>query len=155
MAWWDHEEPKEEDMAKWNVLGVEEAQSDNVNHPKQIRRGEAIRAQMIKSDGGPASYYDFPPDWTTLNDYIEYKSGAQWGADSFHWGNITKAGCRWGDKEGTTKEYDAKKVVYSALRILRRLCGNKIVQDFLSELAKDPQFLTKKVDNEENNTDKT
>jgi len=94
----------------------------------------------IKSDGGPSPYYDFPPEWQTLNDYIEYKSEHQWGADSFHLANIAKAGCRWGDKDGTSKPYDAKKMVYSALRILRRLCGPKIVQEYLAELANDTQF---------------
>ena len=94
----------------------------------------------IKSDGGPSTYYDFPPEWTTLNDYIEYKSEYQWGADSFHLANITKAGCRWGDKDGTSKSYDSKKIVYSSLRILRRLCGAEEVQKFLKELLDDPQF---------------
>jgi len=101
---------------------------------------DKLDPSKIKSDGGPSSYYDFPPDWKTLNDYIEYKSEKQWGADSFHLANITKAGCRWGDKEGTTKVYDAKKIVYSALRILRRLCGKQVVRDFLQELLKDDQF---------------
>ena len=94
----------------------------------------------IKSNGGPSEYYDFPGDWKTLNDYIEYKSEHQWGADSFHLANITKAGCRWGDKNGTTKAYDARKIVYSALRILRRLCGKQSVRDFLEELLNDGQF---------------
>lgn len=94
----------------------------------------------VKSDGGPSEYYDFPPDWKTLNDYIEYKSEFQWGADSFHLANITKAGCRWGDKDGTSKLYDSKKIVYSALRILRRLAGASEVQKFLKELLQDDQF---------------
>lgn len=94
----------------------------------------------IASDGGPASYYDFPAAWQTLNDYIEHKSGSQWGADSFHLANITKAACRWGDKEGTTKAYDARKIVYSALRILRRICGPEAVQEYLKELQADKQF---------------
>lgn len=94
----------------------------------------------ITSDGGPASYYDFPAAWQTLNDYIEHKSGSQWGADSFHLANITKAACRWGDKEGTTKAYDARKIVYSALRILRRICGPEAVQEYLKELQADKQF---------------
>lgn len=94
----------------------------------------------IKSDGGPSSYYDFPDEWQTLNDYIEYKSEHQWGADSFHLANITKAGCRWGDKDGTSKSYDAKKIVYSALRILRRLEGASSVQDFLEDIKQDDQF---------------
>lgn len=96
--------------------------------------------QTVKSNGGPSSYYDFPPDWKTLNDYIEHKSEHQWGADSFHLANITKAACRWGDKDGTSKPYDARKIVYSALRILRRLCGREAVVVFLQELMRDEQF---------------
>jgi hypothetical protein len=99
----------------------------------------------IQSNGGPSDYYDFPPDWQTLNDYIEHKSEHQWGADSFHLANITKAGCRWGDKNGTTKDYDARKIVYSGLRILRRLCGREAVQSLLRELANDPQFRMEKL----------
>jgi len=94
----------------------------------------------ISSNGGPSEYYDFPPDWKTLNDYIEYKSEFQWGADSFHLANITKAGCRWGDKEGTSKLYDSKKIVYSALRIMRRLAGADEVQAFLRGVLEDEQF---------------
>lgn len=100
---------------------------------------DALQA-TVRSSGGPSSYYDFLSEWITLNDYIEYKSEWQWGADSFHLANITKAGCRWGDKEGTSKVYDAKKIVYSALRILRRLTGNKNVRAFLQELLNDEQF---------------
>jgi len=94
----------------------------------------------INSDGGPSTYYDFPPEWVTLNDYIEHKSESQWGADSFHLANITKAGCRWGDKEGTSKTYDARKIVYSALRILRRLGGTQSVRIFLQGLLEEEQF---------------
>lgn len=94
----------------------------------------------IESDGGPASYYDFHPDWQTLNDYIEYKSEYQWGADSFHLANITKACCRWGEKNGTTQDYDAKKIAYSALRILRRSQGKAGVQAFLKTLSESAQF---------------
>ena len=91
-------------------------------------------------DGGSSWYYVCLTDWKTLNDYIEYKSEFQWGADSFHLANITKAGCRWGDKDGTSKLYDSKKIVYSALRILRRLAGASEVQKFLKELLQDDQF---------------
>lgn len=92
------------------------------------------------SDGGPSTYYDFPGDWTTLNDYIEYKSERQWGADSFHLANITKAGCRWGGKGGTTKLYDAKKIIYSAARIIKRLEGNEGLRGYLNSLLEDEQF---------------
>jgi hypothetical protein len=92
------------------------------------------------SNGGPSSYYDFPAEWSTLNDYIEHKSIHQWKEHSFHLGNITKAGCRWGDKGGTTKEYDARKIVYSGLRILGMLKGKTAVKEYLMELLNDEQF---------------
>jgi len=92
------------------------------------------------SDGGPSDYYDFPSSWNTLNDYIEYKSDKQWGADSFHWGNVTKALCRWGDKDGTSLPYDAKKVIYSGCRVLARLSGKEKLRKYLQELLDDPQF---------------
>ena len=91
-------------------------------------------------DGGPSDYYDFPSSWNTLNDYIEYKSDKQWGADSFHWGNVTKALCRWGDKDGTSLPYDAKKVIYSGCRVLARLSGKEKLRKYLQELLDDPQF---------------
>lgn len=92
------------------------------------------------TDGGPSSYYDFPPSWTTLNDYIEYKSENQWGKHSFHLGNITKASCRWGDKEGTNLEYDSKKIIYSGLRILQQEVGQTVVREYLETLLNDNQF---------------
>lgn len=92
------------------------------------------------SDGGPSTFYDFPYEWTTLNDYIEHKSIHQWKEYSFHLGNITKAGCRWGDKYGTTKEYDARKIVYSGLRLLVMLKGKTAVMEYLLKLQQDPQF---------------
>ena len=95
---------------------------------------------VVISNGGPSGYYDFPESWITLNDYIEYKSEKQWGPDSFHLANITKAGCRWGDKAGATKPYDARKIIYSACRVLRRLAGNEEVRRYLFELLDDAQF---------------
>ena len=94
----------------------------------------------IKSDGGPANYYDFPESWTTFNDFIEHKSQTQWLGFSFHLGNIGKALCRWGDKDGTTEEYDAKKIIYSGVRVLKMLIGTKATRDYLQRLLDDPQF---------------
>jgi hypothetical protein len=94
----------------------------------------------IKSDGGPSSYFDFPASWTTFNDFIEHKSEHQWGKFSFHLGNIGKAICRWGDKSGTTEEYDAKKIIYSGVRILKMLIGARATRDYLQRLLDDPQF---------------
>jgi hypothetical protein len=97
----------------------------------------------IKSDGGPSSYFDFPASWTTFNDFIEHKSEHQWNKFSFHLGNIGKAICRWGDKNGTTEEYDAKKIIYSGVRILKMLIGAKATRDYLQRLLDDPQFKDK------------
>lgn len=94
----------------------------------------------IQTDGGPSDYYDFPASWTTFNDFIEYKSEAQWGKFSFHLGNIGKALCRWGDKSGTTTEYDAKKIIYSGVRVLKMIIGTEKTRDYLQRLLDDPQF---------------
>lgn len=94
----------------------------------------------IHSDGGPTDYYDFPASWTTFNDFIEHKSQTQWLGFSFHLGNIGKAICRWGDKNGTTEEYDAKKIVYSGVRILKMLIGIEATRQYLQRLLDDPQF---------------
>lgn len=102
--------------------------------------------QSIKSDGGPSSYYDFPKGYTTLNDIIEDKSKTQWLEHSFHLANIMKAAFRWGDKDGTTKEYDAKKMIYSAARILRNEAGEAELRDYMEGLLNDPQFNTEKKD---------
>jgi hypothetical protein len=96
--------------------------------------------KTIKSDGGPSNYFDFPASWTTFNDFIEYKSEAQWGKFSFHLGNIGKALCRWGDKDGTSIEYDAKKIIYSGVRVLRMIIGTEKTRDYLQRLLDDPQF---------------
>lgn len=94
----------------------------------------------IKSDGGPSAYYDFPEGAITLNDLIEHKSDTQWLGDSFHLSNITKAAWRWGDKEGTTKEYDARKFIYSGCRLLMKYAGVSAVRKTLQDLLDDPQF---------------
>ena len=92
------------------------------------------------SDGGPSDYYNFPKSWTTFNDFIEYKSETQWRGFSFHLGNIGKALCRWGDKDGTSIEYDAKKIIYSGVRVLRMIVGTERTRDYLQRLLDDPQF---------------
>jgi hypothetical protein len=92
------------------------------------------------SDGGPSGYYDFPESWTTFNDFIEHKSVTQWKGFSFHLGNIGKVLCRWDDKEGTTIEYDTKKVIYSGVRILKMIVGTQKTRDYLQKLLDDPQF---------------
>lgn len=95
---------------------------------------------VVVSDGGPASYYDFPESWTTFNDFIESKSQRQWKGYSFHLGNIGKAICRWGDKGGTTIEYDAKKIIYSACRVLKMIVGKDKLREYLNTILNDEQF---------------
>ena len=94
----------------------------------------------IESDGGPSAYYDFEPAWKTWNDFADYKSKAQWKEHSFHLGNVGKSICRWGDKGGTTKAYDARKIVYSGLRVLMMLEGKDAVTKYLEALLNDQQF---------------
>lgn len=94
----------------------------------------------IQSDGGPSTYYDFPTNATTLNDLLEYKGENQWLGDSFHLSNITKAVWRWGDKAGTTKDYDARKIIYSGCRLLMKYVGVQATRDALQKLLDDPQF---------------
>lgn len=94
----------------------------------------------IKSDGGPSTYYDFKDDWVTWNDLADYKSANQWGKYSFHLGNIGKALMRWGDKKGTSPNYDARKIVYSGLRVLVMMEGKARVQQYLDNLREDKQF---------------
>lgn len=91
--------------------------------------------------GGPSKYYDYPfNDWTTGNDMMEYFATEVWGAYSLHFKDIFKAGLRWGNKSGTTEEYDARKIVYSGLRLLGMISGKQAVADYLKELSEDKQF---------------
>ena len=88
-----------------------------------------------KPDGGPATYYDFPEGAITLNDLIEFKKM------SFHLGNIFKAVWRWGEKEGTSKEYDARKIIYSGARLLQQEAGVKSLRETLQKMLDDKQFM--------------
>lgn len=69
----------------------------------------------IKSDGGSTNYYDVPEGTKDLGDLVEYKNM------NFNVGNIFKAAYRLGEKEGTDKSYDLKKIIYFAQRELNRL----------------------------------
>jgi hypothetical protein len=95
---------------------------------------------MNKPDGGPASYYDFPPSAITLNDLLEHKGDTQWLGDSFHLSNVVKAAWRWGDKEGTSKAYDSRKLIYSGARLLMKYAGVEAVRKTLQSMLDDPQF---------------
>lgn len=89
---------------------------------------------IVVPTGGPAGYYDFPEGTITLNDLIEFKEMG------FHRGNIFKACWRWGTKSGTTKEYDARKIIYSGCRMLMKLVGVKDLRSTLEGILNDPQF---------------
>jgi len=69
----------------------------------------------VKSDGGSTTYYQIPEGATDLQDIIEFKKM------EFGLGNIFKACYRYGDKDGTSKRYDMKKIIYFAQRELARL----------------------------------
>ena len=97
---------------------------------------------VSKPDGGPAEYYDLPTDrpMNTLNDILEWKGDTQWLGDSFHLANVTKAGWRWGIKDGTTKAYDARKFIYSGARLLMKYVGVQELRKTLQNMLDDPQF---------------
>lgn len=99
-----------------------------------------IEALQSHADGGPQTYYDLPPDVVTLNDLIEYKSYNQWLGDTAHLFNIFKAAWRWGIKEGTSKEYDARKFIYSGARLLMHYAGVEETRKTLQKMLDDPQF---------------
>jgi len=93
-----------------------------------------------KSDGGPSTYYDFPTGWTTWNDLMEWKAVNQWGALSLHLKDVGKAFFRIGSKDDTTQEYDARKIIYSGLRLLGMIAGRDAMRAELLRLLDDPQF---------------
>jgi hypothetical protein len=99
-----------------------------------------IEGRPKKPDGGPSGYYDFPAGALTLNDLLEYKGDKQWLGDSFHLSNVVKAAWRWGDKEGTTKAYDARKFIYSGARLLLKYVGVEELRKTLQAMLDDPQF---------------
>jgi hypothetical protein len=92
--------------------------------------------------GGPAAYYNLPIKAVTLNDLIEYKGDCgDWaGGDAFHLGNLMKALWRFGTKEGTSKDYDARKFIYTGCRLLKKYAGNDAVRKTLQQVLDDPQF---------------
>ncbi len=93
-----------------------------------------------KSNGGPSSYYDFPQSAVTWNDVAEIKAVTQWGSFSYHMKDIGKAIMRFGAKEGTTNAYDARKIIYSGLRLLGMIEGKDAMRKELLDLLDDPQF---------------
>ena len=65
-----------------------------------------------KSDGGSTDYYHIPEGTRDLDDLIALKKM------SFRMGNIFKACYRLGQKEGTHREYDLRKIIFFAQREL-------------------------------------
>lgn len=126
-------------MAKWQLDTDSPMEIVNEYHKDRFDKGK----DKIKSDGGPSAYYDFPTNANTLNDLLEHKGEKQWLGDSFHLSNIVKAAWRWGDKEGTTKEYDARKFIYSGCRLLMKYAGVKAVRATLQAMLDDEQFKEK------------
>lgn len=97
-------------------------------------------SDVQKSDGGPSSYYDFPSGAVTLNDLLEWLGDKRWLGDSFHLGNIVKAAWRWGSKQGTERVYDARKILYSAARLIMKYAGVDSLRKTLQDMLDDPQF---------------
>lgn len=102
---------------------------------------EIVALTKFIPNGGSSPYYDFPfYKWTTVNDMVEYLSVEKWKETSWIFKDILKAVTRWGEKEGTTKDYDARKIIYYGLRLLRIVSGKKAVADYLKELSNNEQF---------------
>ena len=98
-------------------------------------------SNKVKPTGGPSSYYDFPySEWITTNDQMEYLAEHKWGKFGIHLKDIFKGLCRWGDKDGTSVEYDAKKIIYYGVRVLRMLVGVEKTREYLQTLLDDKQF---------------
>ena len=96
---------------------------------------------QVKPHGGATAYYDMPfADWCTSNDMMEYLAEHKWGRYGIHLKDIFKGLCRWGDKEGTTIEYDTRKTVYYACRVLKMMVGTTKMRQYLQELLDDKQF---------------
>jgi hypothetical protein len=68
----------------------------------------------IASDGGSTSYYELPVYAKELQDLIEHKQM------NFSVGNMFKALYRIGEKQGNSREYDLKKIIWYAERELKR-----------------------------------
>jgi hypothetical protein len=73
---------------------------------------DARRVDKITSDGGSTAYYFLPEGAKELLDLIEHKKM------TFGIGNIFKACYRFGEKSGTDKAYDLRKIILFAQREL-------------------------------------
>jgi len=103
--------------------------------------GEDAGSPYVKPHGGPQSYYDQPYEsWCTTNDQMEWLAEHKWGKYAIHLKDIFKGLCRWGDKEGTTVEYDTRKIIYYGCRVLMMVVGTKELRKYLQEILDDKQF---------------
>lgn len=93
-----------------------------------------------KSDGGPSNYYDLPNGAITLNDLLEHLAYTRWAGDTLHLKDTVKAAWRWGEKDGTDKPYDCRKIIYSGARLLMKYAGVKELRKTLQGMLDDPQF---------------
>lgn len=106
-------------------------------HPNET----TIKPTETKVTGGPSDYYNFPFDtWVTGNDMMEFLAEHKWGKYGIHLKDIFKSCLRWGEKSGTTIEYDTKKVIYYGCRIMQMVVGRDNLRKYLQELLDDPQF---------------
>lgn len=108
----------------------------------EVAMPTVIIGQPIKKPtGGPSEYYDMPfSDWVTVNDMAEYLAEHKWGKYGIHLKDIFKGLCRWGEKSGTTVEYDTRKIIYYGVRILKMLVGTEATRKYLLDLLDDKQF---------------
>ena len=114
---------------------------DSLLRADLIARHKEVVRENNKSNGGPSSYYDFPENnWVTLNDLMEYKAQEHWLGFALHLKDVVKASFRFGVKAGVDHSYDARKIVYSGLRLLLMIKGRSEVANFLHDLSRDPQF---------------
>lgn len=98
----------------------------------------------VESRGGPSKYYDMPfRNWVTTNDMMEHLAEHKWGKYGIHLKDIFKGLCRWGDKKGTDTVYDARKIIYYGVRVLRMLVGVRETRAYLQSLLDDEQFKEK------------
>ena len=67
------------------------------------------------SDGSDADYYQLPDTAKEMQDLIEHRNM------NFAMGNIFKACYRYGEKNGTSMEYDLNKIIWYAQRELNRI----------------------------------
>ena len=111
---------------------------------------ERVKEQDVvntKPDGGPQPYYDAPfQEFTTVNDMIDYYSKNFWGWRSYIFKDILKACFRFGEKEGTTEAYDAKKIIYYGVRLLMSVTDKSTTREYLQQLLDDKQFKGKSND---------